>query len=486
MTEETFDLTVMGTGYVGLVSGAAFAEIGHRVVCINIDAERIEALTSCRIPIYEPGLEELVSRNLARGNLSFSVNAAEAIAQSHAVIIAVGTPSLENGSADLSYVFRCAETIAENIRPSGIVITKSTVPVGTGDQIEQIISSRRPGAAIAVVSNPEFLKEGSAIDDFLNPDRIVTGSDDDFSPRFLRTLYAPLLLDGANLIQTSRRSAELIKYAANAFLATKITFINEMADLCEKTGADIGQVAKGMGLDKRIGDLFLNAGPAYGGSCFPKDTSALLRSAQENGVHLGLVEQTILSNEARKYGYARKVASLLGNNVRDKRIAVLGLTFKAGTDDVRDSPAMVLINALQALGAHISACDPKGEAAARKILRNVEYSDNPYDCARNADALVLMTDWQAFKNISFDQLAKVMKRRIVFDLRRIWDPAVAARHGFTFETIGRDCSHFPAAIHPLEVVRMNSIATVPAIVVQNNRKRRKEKNHVEPVSNTIR
>jgi UDPglucose 6-dehydrogenase len=431
-------IAVIGTGYVGLVAGACFADWGHQVTCVDQDAERISALNHGRMPIYEPGLAEIVARAARSGNLSFAVNATDAVQNSDAVFLAVGTPPRKSdGEADLSFVYSCAADVAAAARPGTLIVTKSTVPVGTGDVIERTVQRLRGDGALPVVSNPEFLREGTAITDFCEPDRVVVGTEDEAARQMMRDIYRHVTERNHRLLFTRRRSAELIKYASNAFLAAKITFINEMADLCEAADADVGDIALGMGLDRRIGPHFLHAGPGYGGSCFPKDTLALVRTAQEYGVSLRLVEETVQANTARKRRMAQRVRHLLDGSVEGKRIAVLGLTFKADTDDMRDSPAIPMIELLQRSGAEVHAYDPEGMAQAKTMLPEVTYHENCYDCAKDADAAVFMTDWDVLKHLDLARLASLMRHPVIVDLRRIVDPEDAARQGFVIETIGR-------------------------------------------------
>ena len=431
-------IAMIGSGYVGLVSGACFADFGHQVVCVDKDKNKIESLRHGKIPIFEPGLGELVAANLAAGRLQFTTELAAAVQSADAVFIAVGTPSRRgDGHADLSYVYAAAREIAGALSGFTVVITKSTVPVGTGDEVERIIREARPGADIIVVSNPEFLREGAAIRDFKHPDRIVVGMEDARARDVMAQLYRPLYLNAAPILYTTRRTAELIKYAGNAFLATKITFINEMADLCEKVGADVQQVARGIGLDNRIGSKFLHAGPGYGGSCFPKDTSALIKTAQDHGTSVRIVETVAAINEVRKRRMARKVAAALDGAVRDKTIAILGLTFKPNTDDMRDSPSIPLITALQDMGANIRACDPAGIEQARLILSGVTYAADPYACAERADALVIVTEWEQFRALDFHRLGQVMANKILIDLRNVYRGDEASAAGFRYDSIGR-------------------------------------------------
>src|SRR6188472_3215097 len=390
-------VAMIGTGYVGLVSGACFADFGHHVICVDKDAAKIAALTRGEMPIYEPGLEDLVAANVKARRLSFATELKGPVADAGAVFIAVGTPSRRgDGHADLSYVYAAAKEIAAALDGFTVVVTKSTVPVGTGDEVERIIREVRPDADVAVVSNPEFLREGAAIRDFKLPDRIVVGTDDARASKVMAELYRPLYLNRSPIVTTGRRTAELIKYAANAFLATKITFINEIADLCEKVGADVQEVARGIGLDNRIGGKFLHAGPGYGGSCFPKDTLALIKTGQDAGVEQRIISTVVSVNDDRKASMARKVAHALGDNLRNKTIAVLGLAFKPDTDDMRDAPSIPLVTGLLDMGAKVRAHDPAGIEQARKELPDIEYCDDPYLCARGADALVFVTEWAQF------------------------------------------------------------------------------------------
>src|SRR5580700_6311884 len=416
-------VAMIGCGYVGLVSGACFADFGHQVTCVDKDAGKIARLRAGEIPIFEPDLDRLVTANAREGRLDFSTELPGPVAQAEAVFIAVGTPSRRgDGHADLSYVLTAAREIAAAVSGFTVIVTKSTVPVGTGDEVERIMTETRPDADVAVVSNPEFLREGAAIQDFKHPDRIVVGTADERAKKVMADLYRPLYLNQAPILYTSRRTAELIKYAANAFLATKITFINEIADLCEKVGGDVQQVARGIGLDNRIGGKFLHAGPGFGGSCFPKDTRALLKTAQDHGVPLRIVETVAAVNDARKRGMFRKVAAALGGSLRGKVIAVLGLTFKPNTDDMRDAPSIPLITALQDMGARVRAYDPVGMAQARAVLTGVEFCDSPYACAEGAEALVIVTEWEQFRALDFDRLKATMKQRIVVDLRNVYRP----------------------------------------------------------------
>jgi UDPglucose 6-dehydrogenase len=434
-------IAMIGTGYVGLVSGACFADFGHQVVCVDRDTSKIASLAAGEIPIFEPGLHDLVRSNTREGRLLFANSIDGPVRDADAVFIAVGTPARRgDGHADLSYVYTVARDIAASINGYTVVITKSTVPVGTGDEIETIIREMRPDADIAVVSNPEFLREGAAIRDFKHPDRIVVGSDDRRAREVLAEIYRPLYLNASPLVYTSRRTAELIKYAANAFLATKITFINEIADLCEKVGADVQDVARGIGLDNRIGSKFLHAGPGYGGSCFPKDTLALIKTGQDYEAPQRIVEAVVAVNDQRKRAMARKVSAALGGNLRGSTIAVLGLTFKPNTDDMRDAPSIAVIAALQDMGAKVRAYDPAGIEQAKGMLSGVSYCDSAYSCAEGADALVIVTEWEQFRALDFGRLKAVMAKHVVIDLRNIYRPNDMLKHGFDYYAVGRPSS----------------------------------------------
>jgi len=431
-------VAMIGTGYVGLVSGACFADFGHHVTCVDKEAGKIDSLKLGEIPIYEPDLERLVTTNVREGRLDFSTELAAPVSEAEAVFIAVGTPSRRgDGHADLSYVYAAAREIAAALSGFTVVVTKSTVPVGTGDEVERIIREARPDADVTVVSNPEFLREGAAIQDFKHPDRIVVGTNDERARKVLADLYRPLYLNQAPILYTGRRTAELIKYAANAFLATKITFINEIADLCEKVGADVQEVARGIGLDNRIGGKFLHAGPGYGGSCFPKDTQALIKTAQDYEVPLRIVEAVVAVNDTRKRAMARKVSGAFGGVLRGKTIAVLGLTFKPNTDDMREAPSIPLITALQDMGAKVRVHDPEGMKQAKVVLPDVVYCDGPYACAENADALVIVTEWEQFRALDLERLKDTMAAPIVVDLRNIYRPDEMAKLGFIYESVGR-------------------------------------------------
>jgi UDPglucose 6-dehydrogenase len=430
-------VAMIGTGYVGLVSGACFADFGHEVTCIDKDEGKIARLHDGKMPIYEPGLALLVKRNVDAGRLYFAVDGSAAIRAADAVFIAVGTPSRRgDGYADLSFVYAAAEEIAHLLDGFTVVVTKSTVPVGTGDEIEAILRKARPEAQFAVVSNPEFLREGAAIEDFKRPDRVVVGLEDERARPVMAELYRPLNLNETPVLYTSRRSSELIKYAANAFLAMKITFINEIADLCEAVSADVQQVARGIGLDKRIGSKFLHAGPGYGGSCFPKDTLALAHTAQDARAPLTLVEATVKANEGRKRAMAGKVADALAGDLRGKTIGVLGLTFKPNTDDMRDAPSLQIIPALQAMGARVQAYDPEGHEA-RQLLRDVDFKSGPYEALEGADCAVIITEWDEFRALDLERVKEVMRRPLMVDLRNIYKPEELRPRGFTYLSVGR-------------------------------------------------
>ncbi|MFN3349637.1 UDP-glucose dehydrogenase family protein [Pseudorhodoplanes sp.] len=432
-------IAMIGSGYVGLVSGACFADFGHQVVCVDKDARKIDALKQGKMPIYEPGLAELVGNNVRQNRLAFTTGLEEPVSQADAVFIAVGTPSRRgDGHADLTYVYDAAREVARALDGFTAVITKSTVPVGTGDEVERVMRQTRADADFAVVSNPEFLREGAAIRDFKHPDRIVIGTEDERAKAVMAEIYRPLYLNRAPIMYTERRTAELIKYAANAFLATKITFINEMADLAEKVGADVQEVARGIGLDNRIGSKFLHAGPGFGGSCFPKDTLALIKTGQDYEAPLRIVETVAAVNDQRKRAMARKVLAAAGGSLRDKTVAVLGLTFKPNTDDMRDSPSIPLITALQDMGAQVRAYDPEGMEQAREVLPgNVTYADSAYACAQGADVLVIVTEWEQFRALDLEAIKAAMKAPVMVDLRNIYPPDEAAKYGFAYTGIGR-------------------------------------------------
>ena len=431
-------VAIIGTGYVGLVSGACFAHFGHDVICVDKDASKIERLKRGEIPIFEPGLDALVAENVSAGRLSFTTELGEATPLADAVFIAVGTPSRRgDGFADLSYVYAASEEIAKTMNGYTVVVTKSTVPVGTGSEVEAIIRRIRPDADFSVVSNPEFLREGAAIEDFKRPDRIVVGAEDERARDIMRELYRPLFINETPIVFTNRATSELIKYAANAFLATKITFINEMADLCEKVGANVQEVARGIGLDGRIGPKFLHAGPGYGGSCFPKDTLALVRTAQQAGAPTKIVEAVVDINDRRKKQMAERVVAACGGSVEGKTVAVLGLTFKPNTDDMRDSPALDVVPALQKAGAAIKAFDPAGLDEAKNLLNDVVYCDGPYHAMDGADAVVLLTEWDEFRALDFRRVKELLKSPVFVDLRNVYRPQYMAEHGIEYSSIGR-------------------------------------------------
>lgn len=431
-------IAIVGSGYVGLVTGVCLADFGHDVVCIDKDQRKIAALEQGEIPIYEPGLSDLVASNVAAGRLTFTTNLASAVPGADVVFIAVGTPSRRgDGHADLSFVYAVAREVAASVSGFTVVATKSTVPVGTGDEVAHIIATTNPHADVAVVSNPEFLREGAAIDDFKRPDRIVVGIDDERARAVMTEVYRPLYLNQAPLMFTNRRTAELIKYAANAFLAMKITFINEIADLCEAAGGNVQEVARGMGLDNRIGSKFLHAGPGYGGSCFPKDTLALVKIAQDFGSPMRLVETTVSINDQRKRAMSRKVIAACGGDVRGKTIGVLGLTFKPNTDDMREAPSIDIIQGLLDKGANVVAYDPQGMAPAREMMDKVSFAKGAYEVASGADALVLITEWNEFRSLDLNRLRETMKTPILVDLRNVYSHSEASKHGFAYYSVGR-------------------------------------------------
>ena len=433
-------IVMVGSGYVGLVSGACFADFGHDVVCVDKQASKIEALNRGEIPIFEPGLSDLVRSNAAAGRLSFTTELSGAVADADAVFIAVGTPSRRgDGFADLSYVYAAAREIAAALSGYTVIVTKSTVPVGTGDEVERIVRELRPDAEFAVVSNPEFLREGAAIEDFKRPDRIVIGAEEERARHVMADIYRPLYLNSAPILNTSRRTAELTKYAANAFLATKITFINEMADLCEQVGANVQDVARGMGLDNRIGSKFLHAGPGYGGSCFPKDTLALVRTAEASGAPIRIVETVVAVNDARKKAMAKRIAAAVGGDARGKTIALLGLAFKPDTDDMRESPALDIVPALVEMGAQVRTFDPAAMNEAKKLLpeKGLAFCKDAYDAMTGADALVILTEWNEFRSLDFAEVKKRLKKPVVVDLRNIYSPAEMAAAGIDYSCVGR-------------------------------------------------
>ncbi len=431
-------LAMIGCGYVGLVSATCFAEFGFEVVCVDKNATRIEGLRQGRVPIFEPGLENMVAGNVSAGRLAFTTDIAEAVDAAEGIFIAVGTPTRRgDGHADLSYVFGAVEEIAATLQHPCVLVTKSTVPVGTGRRIRAMLRELRPDLEIAIASNPEFLREGAAIADFMRPDRVVCGVEDDRARELLSRVYRPLYLNETPVLFTGLETAELIKYAANSFLAMKITFINEIADLCEQVGADVQAVARGIGLDGRIGAKFLHAGPGYGGSCFPKDTLALLRTAEQVDVPLRLVETTVNVNDARKRRMTQKIIAACGGSVAGKTIAVLGVTFKPNTDDMRDSPSLVVLPALHGEGAHVQATDPEGRANAEAVLPGVAWHDDPYVCAGGADALVLMTEWNQYRSLDLVRLKEAMRGAVFVDLRNVYPPEDVEGAGFAYTGIGR-------------------------------------------------
>jgi UDPglucose 6-dehydrogenase len=431
-------VAMIGTGYVGLVSGACIADFGHQVTCVDKDSIKISALKASEIPIYEPGLDEIVRSNVREGRLSFTTELSEALNEADAVFIAVGTPARRgDGHADLSYVYSATREIAMALKRFTVVITKSTVPVGTGDEIDRAIRELRPDIDVAVVSNPEFLREGAAIHDFKHPDRIVVGTHDERAKAVLAEIYRPLYLNQAPILYTDRRTAELIKYAANAFLATKITFINEIADLCEKVGADVQEIARGIGLDNRIGPKFLHAGPGFGGSCFPKDVRALIKTARDHDVPMRILEAVETVNDTRKRAMARKVSAAFAGVLRGKTVAVLGLTFKPNTDDLREAPSIALITALQDMGARVRAYDPIGMEQAKQVLAEVTYCPGPYDCLEEADAAVIVTEWEQFRALDLERVRELMACPVIVDLRNVYRPEDMKKYGFAYTSIGR-------------------------------------------------
>lgn len=431
-------ITMVGAGYVGLVSGACFADFGHSVTCVDHDPLRISALERGEMPIYEPGLDLLVAKNVKEGRLRFSTELAKAAGESAAIFIAVGTPSRRgDGHADLSYVYAAAAEIAAFAHPESIIVTKSTVPVGTGDEVERIVRAARPGTDFLVVSNPEFLREGAAIGDFKRPDRIVVGTLDQRARDVMYEIYRPLTLNEPPIVFTDRRSSEMIKYAANAFLALKITFINEIADLCEKINADVQHVARGIGLDNRIGSKFLHPGPGFGGSCFPKDIQALVKTAQDAKAPLQIMETVISVNDARKVKMSEKIIKSCGGSVKNKKIAILGLAFKPNTDDMREAPALEIISGLSSAGAHICAYDPQAMPSAKHVLPHIELAEDAYSCVQGADALVIVTEWDEFRALDLDRIKASMETPTIVDLRNIYRPKEIFEQGFNYFSIGR-------------------------------------------------
>jgi UDPglucose 6-dehydrogenase len=431
-------VAMIGSGYVGLVSGACFSEFGIDVTCVDLDKSKIDGLNAGKVPIYEPGLDDLIDVNAKAGRLRFTTDLAQAVREADAVFIAVGTPSRRgDGHADLSYVYAAAKQIAEALDGYTVIVTKSTVPVGTGQEVEKIVRETRPDAEFDVVSNPEFLREGAAIEDFMRPDRVVIGTLSEPAQEVMRALYRPLFLIETPILFTSRESAELVKYATNAFLATKITFINEMADLCENVGADVHDVARGMGLDGRIGRKFLHPGPGYGGSCFPKDTLALVRTAQDVDIPMRIVSSVVSANDERKKAMAQRVVAACGGSVEGKTIGVLGLTFKPNTDDMRESPSLDIVPALQAAGAAIQTYDPAGMDEARKVLSDVVWCSDAYDAMEGADAMVLVTEWNEFRSLDLEKAKSLMRNPVIVDLRNVYDGAALVDAGFSYSCIGR-------------------------------------------------
>src|SRR5579872_2792922 len=431
-------IVMLGTGYVGLVSGACLAGFGHHVTCVDKNDARISSLTRGEMPIFEPDLDRLIKSNAGAGRLVFTTDIVGPIAHAQAIFIAVGTPSRRgDGHADLGQVYAASHEIAKAVKPFAVVVTKSTVPVGTGDEVERIFMEVNPAANVSVVSNPEFLREGAAVRDFKHPDRIIVGTLDERARKVMGEIYRPLYLNHAPILYTGRRTAELIKYAANAFLATKVTFINEIADLAEKVGADVQEIARGMGMDNRIGSKFLHAGPGFGGSCFPKDARALIKTAQDFDAPLRILEAVNSVNDARKRAMARKVAAPFGGNLRGKIVAVLGLTFKPNTDDMREAPSIPLITALRDMGATVRAFDPVGMEQARIEMPDIQYAQDPYACAEGADALVIVTEWEQFRALDLDRLKREMACPVVIDLRNVYDPKELTKRGFLYQSIGR-------------------------------------------------
>jgi UDPglucose 6-dehydrogenase len=440
-------VAMIGTGYVGLVSGACIADFGHRVTCVDKDVAKIAMLNTGEIPIYEPGLNDLVQRNVRERRLAFTTNSTEALHEADVVFIAVGTPSRRgDGHADLTYVYEAAREIAGRLTRSTVVVTKSTVPVGTGDEVERILRQLRPDLDIAVVSNPEFLREGAAIHDFKHPDRIVIGTDNERAKSVITEIYRPLYLNQAPILYTGRRTAELIKYAGNAFLATKISFINEVADLCERVGADVQQVARGIGLDNRIGSKFLHAGPGFGGSCFPKDLRALIKTAHDHDLPMRILEAVETFNDTRKRAIARKVSSIFAGVLRGKTVAVLGLTFKPNTDDMRESPSIPLIMALQDMGAKVRAYDPVGMEQAKNFVSDVAFCNGPYECVEEADVAVIATEWEQFRALDLARMRDLMACPVVVDLRNVYQPEDMKNAGFAYTCVGRAPTHQPAGL----------------------------------------
>lgn len=458
-------VVIVGSGYVGLVSGACFASLGHAVVCVDANQQKIDTLKSGGVPIFEPGLDALIGDNVVAGRLEYSVDLGSSLKDADFAFIAVGTPTRQGGSeADLTSVYSVATEIARSAQDGLIIVTKSTVPVGTGDAVEAIVKSARPDLVFAVVANPEFLKEGSAIDDFMQPDRIVVGCNIPWAAEKMGQLYLPLSKQGATILYTGRNAAEVIKYAANAFLATKISFINEIADFCEVTGADISEVANGIGLDHRIGRAFLSPGPGYGGSCFPKDSLALLATAQNHGISLRVVESSIAANDARKRGIGRRVINALGGVLIGKTVAILGLTFKANTDDMREAPSINIIAALQKMGAQVRVYDPAGMEQAKQFLQNVRYASDAYECVENSDAVIIATEWKEFRDLDFGRIAEGVKNRVIVDLRNVLDVRQVETAGFDLHRIGAPRhGHSPA----VQIIKRAATANGTRAVVEH-------------------
>jgi UDPglucose 6-dehydrogenase len=436
--EKTLRLTIIGSGYVGLVSGACLSDFGHTVTCVDLDEKKIAALRAGVMPIYEPGLKELVTKNAKEERLAFSTDLAASVADAEAVFLAVGTPSRHgDGHADLSYVYAAAGAVARAATGPLVIITKSTVPVGTGDEVERIVREQRPELQIDVASNPEFLREGAAIEDFKHPDRVVVGVESEQAKDVLTAIYRPLALNSLPMVYVNRRTSELIKYAANAFLAVKITFINEIADLCDQTGANVQDVARGMGLDRRIGPKFLHAGPGYGGSCFPKDTLALVKTGQDYGAPLRIVETVVGVNDQRKRAMGRRIIAACGGSVRGKTIALLGLTFKPNTDDMREAPSLAIVTALQDAGAIVRGYDPEGMDAARQVLPGMDFADNAYDCVKGASAVAIVTEWDEFRALDLRRIKDLLAQPVFVDLRNIYSAKEVERYGLSYSCIGR-------------------------------------------------
>ena len=439
-------IVIIGTGYVGLVSGACFSEFGVDVTCVDTDTAKVAALAAGQVPIYEPGLADLVARNVAAGRLTFVTGTKDAVRGADAVFIAVGTPSRRgDGYADLSYVYQAARDVAQALTGYAVIVTKSTVPVGTGREVERIIREVRPNADFDVASNPEFLREGSAINDFMRPDRVVVGTESNRAQEVMRALYRPLFLIETPVLFTTRETAEMIKYASNSFLATKITFINEIADLCERVGADVHDVAKGIGLDGRIGRKFLHPGPGYGGSCFPKDTVALIRTARDYGTPLRIVETVAAVNDERKRGMAERIVAAAGGTVRGKTVAILGVTFKPNTDDMREAPSLTIIPALAGAGATVRAYDPAGMDEARKLLANVVWCGDTYEAVTGADVVVILTEWNQFRALDLARIQGLVRNPVLVDLRNVYEPDAMRAAGFTYTCVGRGTKGAPRA-----------------------------------------